>query len=168
MKLEYDEISPITGNQCVIVEADETTGIESRLCIESGYTTNDRLKTDSLDIEKYESTITEHMRSIKYIDTEAGLSWYPTFMQMPGAMLYCEEVPREEFDNTMTSRLGWKVARVIDIFGEERLKYPIPGQVGKYYTSMLDVDNAEVYDNNHFKNALDSFYSIVKEVYDED
>ena len=29
IKLEYDEKSPITGNKCVIVEADETTNQES-------------------------------------------------------------------------------------------------------------------------------------------
>ena len=37
--IECDVISPITGNKCVMVEADEKTNIESYLCLESGYTT---------------------------------------------------------------------------------------------------------------------------------
>ena len=36
LKLDYDETSPITGNVCVIVEADENTGAEHRMCMESG------------------------------------------------------------------------------------------------------------------------------------
>ena len=35
----YDAISPITGNNCVLIEADEMTNQESRICMESGYTT---------------------------------------------------------------------------------------------------------------------------------
>ena len=54
MKIDYDEISPITGNKCVIVEADENTNIESRICMESGYSTADTLKQGSNTIEKYE------------------------------------------------------------------------------------------------------------------
>ena len=29
--LDYDEISPLTGNKCVVVEADQNIGVESRL-----------------------------------------------------------------------------------------------------------------------------------------
>ena len=52
---------------------------------------------------------------------------------------------------------------MIEIFGEERLKYPVPGQEGEYFTSRLDVENANVYDTDDFKTALDELYGIVKE-----
>ena len=64
MKLEYDEISPLTGQKTVVVEADEQTNIESYICMESGYTTTDKLKIDSKEVEQYESTITELMIKI--------------------------------------------------------------------------------------------------------
>ena len=44
MNIEYDEISPITGNLCVVVEADPKVGRVSYLCMESGYTTTDYYK----------------------------------------------------------------------------------------------------------------------------
>ena len=117
MNLEYDEISPITGNKCVVVEA-------------------------------------------RHVEEDTGLVWYPTFMQMPGGMLYPEgSTPKD---------LKWKVARVVNIFGDERLQYPIPGKDGEYFTSKLDVDNANIYDTGDFKLALDSLYDIVKETIDNE
>ena len=154
MKLDYDEISPITGNKSVIVEADVNEDIQSYLCMESGFTTTDQLIKDSPYLERHEAQLTNLMLDAKYIDETTGLVWYPTFMQMPGGMLY----PEGSVNN-----IKWKVARVIEIFGEERLKYPVPGQEGEYFTSRLDVENANVYDTDDFKTALDELYGIVKE-----
>jgi len=159
MNLNYDEISPITGNKCVLIEADENTNIESRICMESGYTTNDYLKIDSDHIAKFESTITEYMSEMKYVDNELGCIWYPTFINLPGGMIYCE--PK---DNELT----WKIASVIDMNEEDRLKYPVPNKPGEYFPSRLDVDNAKTYGKYNFKNALDELYSIVLEVNNED
>ena len=78
---------------------------------------------------------------------------------MPGGMLYP--------DGTVES-LKWKVARVIPIHGEDRLGYPIPGKEGEYFTSKLDVDNANIYDTTDFKLALEDLYDIVKEAIDHE
>ena len=157
--LDYDEISPITGNKCVVVEADENVGVESRLCIQSGYTTTEFLKTDSEKVKEYEKSLTQLMIDSKFIDKETGLTWYPTFMQMPGAMLYPEGASPVD--------LKWKVAKVVPIFGEERLEYPIPGKENEYHTSRLDVENAETYEKSDFESALNKLYDIVKELYNE-
>jgi len=160
MKIDYDEISPITGNKCVIVEADENTNVESRICMESGYSTADTLKTDSKTIETYEQSLTQFMRDKKFVDEDSGLVWYPSFMQLPGGMLYCDEI-----DN---SELQWKVAGVVEISDEDRKQYPVPGKSDEYYTSRLDVDNAKTYDKYDFETALDDLYAMVKKVYNED
>ena len=76
MKLEHDSVSPITGNECVIIEADEKTGTNSYMCMESGYTTTDNFKIDSEHVETYETQITELMKNIKFEDKETGLVWY--------------------------------------------------------------------------------------------
>ena len=159
MNINYDEVSPITGNECVLIEADENTNIESRICMESGYTTNDQLKIGSNSIAKFESTITEFMRSVKYVDKELGCIWYPTFISLPNGMVYCEQKNNE---------LVWKFASVVAMSTEEQLKYPIPNKEGEYFTSRLDVDNAKTYDKYDFKAALDELYSVVLEVNNED
>ena len=80
-------------------------------------------------------------------------------MQMPGGMLYPEGT---------TKTLKWRVAKVIPIYGDERLQYPIPGKDEEYFTSKLDVDNANIYDTNDFKLALEDLYAIVKETIDHE
>ena len=64
--------------------------------------------------------------------------------------------------------ISWKVAKVVPIFGEERLQYPIPGKEGEYFTSKLDVDNANSYNMGDFKLALNDLYDIVKETLDNE
>ena len=111
MKLDYDAISPITGNECVIVEADQKTSI---------------------------ITI--------------------SFLNIPGVgMLYCSGKSQRT--------MRWEVASTVEIVGEERLKFPIPGKEGEYFTSKLDTDNAQVFKKHEFENALDHFYSLVNKVY---
>ena len=154
MKLEYDGISPITGNKCVLEEANTHDGSVSYLCMESGFTSHENLIDDSEFQIKYESQLTELMISCKFID-ENSRAWYPTFMQLPGGMLYAE--------GESSSKWDWKVATIIPIWGDERLNYPIPGKEDQYYTSRLDVDNAKTYGKDDFETALTELYSIVKE-----
>jgi len=156
--MDYDEISPLTGNKSVLVEADPNTGIESRICMESGYTTTENLKIGSQDVIDYENSgITQFMCNVKYTDDSLGTVWYPSFIQMQGTMLYCER----EQDTTNT--LIWKVARVINITENEKLKYPVPGKENEYYTSRLDVENALTFKKFQFKSALDQCYAYARE-----
>ena len=155
INLDYDETSPITGNKCVIVEADTKSGQEHRMCMESGYVTRTDLVFNSNECEIHEQGCTELMKKIKLVDKELNSVWYPTFMQMPGGMLYCEGKSAQSWN--------WRVARVIPIVGDERLNYPIVGKENEYHTSKLDVENAKTYNKNNFKDALDELYAIVKQ-----
>jgi len=89
MKLEYDAISPITKNMCVLSEADETTGVTSHMCMESGYVTTDQLINGTDAVTEYERTITQLMRNVKFVDLDTNLVWYPAFLRSAVAMLYC-------------------------------------------------------------------------------
>tara|TARA_R110001592_G_scaffold21149_3_gene85828 strand:+ start:656 stop:1135 length:480 start_codon:yes stop_codon:yes gene_type:complete len=153
MKLEYDGISPISGNKCVLEEANVHDNTVSYLCMESGFTSHEHLLEGSEFQTRYETTITDLMLSLKLTDDD-NKAWYPTFMQLPGGMLYAEGT---------SESWNWKVAQVINMEGDERLQYPVPGKTDEYYTSRLDVDNAKTYDNDNFEIALNELYSIIKE-----
>lgn len=160
MKIDYDEVSPLTGNLCVITECDEETNVTSYMCMESGFTTTEHMKIDSDMTQTYEEQITDLMRNSKFEDTERGLVWYPSFLNINGiGMLYPVGTSRED--------LKWEVTRIVPLIGEERKKYPIPGKDNEYYTSKLDVENAERFDANEFEAALDRYYIIAAEVYNE-
>ena len=160
MNLEYDAISPITGNKCVLIEADETTNQESRICMETGYTTKDIWKIDSKVVNMYEQRISQLMIDTKYIDKELDQVWYLASMTTPTTVLY----PVGN-DNT---NYHFEVAKIISIDGEERLNYPVPGKDGEYYTSKLDTENAFPFAKNEFAIAMDKFYSIITEEVNED
>ena len=57
----------------------------------------------------------------------------------------------------------FEVANIVQIEGDERLKYPIPGQDDEYYTSRLDTENAIKFEKDRFTGAMDKFYSILME-----
>ena len=153
INLNYDSVSPITGNKCVIEQANPTTNSTSYLCMESGFTSSEELIDGSKFQKNFEVSCTDLMISCKVLD-DNNRAWYPGFLQMPGGMLYCEGKSNQSW--------SWKVAQIVPIIGDERLNYPVPGQENHYHTSRLDVENAKTYDKNDFKNALDDLYSIVK------
>lgn len=153
MKLEYDAISPITKNMCVLSEPDETTGIMSYMCMESGYVTTDQLIDGTDQLVEFEKGLTGLMRKIKFVDPETNLVWYPAFLRSPYAMLYCV--------GNDASDMLWQVAKVVDLPKEQHDKYLVPGSDGEFYTSMIDTANATSYDKALFENALDLFYEII-------
>ena len=157
MNLDYDSASPITGNNCVLEESNPHDNTTSFLCMESGFTSHEHLIEGSDFQKRYEERLTELMLSCKFICLETNKAWYPTFMQLPGGMLYAEGKSSKDWK--------WKVSQIVEIKGEDRLNYPVPGKEGEYYTSRLDVENSKTYDNNDFETALDELYSIVKEQY---
>ena len=157
MKLEYDAISPITKNMCVLSEADDENGVTSHMCMESGYVTTEQLVQGSEAVTEYETSITQLMRKLKFVDSETNLAWYPAFLRSPIAMLYCSGTSAED--------MVWEVAKIIELPESQQNKYPIPGRDGEFYNTMIDTINATVYDKSLFENALDCFYEIITEHY---
>ena len=157
IKLEYDEISPITNNLCVLVEASDT-GLNSYICMESGFGTNDLLRIGSDDVNIYEERISQLMRDVKYIDETRGLIWYPSYIHVGSYVLYC-------IGSTIKD-LAWEVAPIVSLSEEESKQYPVPGRENEYFTSRIDIGAAQFYID--FNTALTSLYSNVAAVYQKD
>jgi hypothetical protein len=158
MKLEFDEISPFSKQKTVLVEADQSTNVESRICLGTGYTTRDNWTIGSELIDNYDTQVTELMRDTKFEDHDLGTVWYLSTMQTPAAMLY---------PAGSANRWAWQVSPVEYLLGEERKKYPIPGRTNEYYTSRLATEKAEDFEQSDFKAAMDHFYKLVQEHYEE-
>lgn len=156
MKLDYDEISPITNNLCVLVEALDN-GMNSYMCMESGFVTNDMLRIDSDMVSQYEQHMSQLMRDVKYVDEPRGLVWYPTYMQVGNFALYCT--------GTSAKDLGWEIATIVPLSEEDSKNYPIPGQEGQYFTSRIDTDNSQFFVD--FTSAMNAMYGSVAKLYHE-
>lgn len=159
LKLEYDSISPITGNLCVLEEADENTNTVSYICMESGYASNERLYDGSQVQQAYELGCTELMKSMVVVD-EDNRAWYPSFFSFPSGMLYIHGTSKDD--------CKWCVARIVAIPEDEQKNYPIPGMEDAYYATKLDVENATQFDKDDFSSALDLLYEDLQKFYDED
>ena len=156
IKLDYDEISPITNNLCVIVEALDN-GMNSYMCMESGFVTNDTLCIGSDMIDTYEEHISQLMRDVKYIDESRGLVWYPTYIQVGHFVLYCT--------GTSMKDIGWEVAQIVPLTDDEMKNYPIPGRGTEFYQSRVDIESAKFYID--FESAMNALYANVEKFYHE-
>lgn len=88
MKLDYDEISPVTGNKCVLVEAlDAANGIYSKICIESGYYSTTYMHPTNEALEKIEASMPDLIRDSKRTDL-LGFNWYLASLNLGVVMLY--------------------------------------------------------------------------------
>ena len=154
LKLEYDDQSPFTGNQCVLIEADEKTGSESRICMESGYTTMDKFQVDTDIVKAYERQVPQLYKDTKYVDQILNQVWYLSTMRTDKACLYA--------DGTTKDNYTWKLAYVKELTSEERKQYPVDGKENEYHTHKVDVQNALSFDRNDFKGAMDKFYEAMR------
>jgi hypothetical protein len=132
---DLTEISPFTGKKSVIVET-TAAGIETRICMDTGFTTNSEYKIGSDKIEEVEKSTTQLIRELRYTDDSLGQYWYPTTAMFSTGMIYPEGT---------TEKWNWVYAPIIEVPEEEQEKYPIPGKPGEYYTTRLATDVAEYY-----------------------
>jgi hypothetical protein len=159
LKLEFDDISPFTGNKCVLIEADENTGMESRICMESGMTTTDRFIVGSRAIEQYEKFVPELYKDTKFVDQTLNQVWYLSTMRTHVACLYAQGTTKDDYD--------WRLAMVKMLDADERKKYPVDGKEGEFHTHIVDVENAKQFGRNEFKAAIDEFYAIIGKNWNE-
>tara|TARA_R110000824_G_scaffold389607_1_gene585779 strand:- start:3648 stop:4175 length:528 start_codon:yes stop_codon:yes gene_type:complete len=153
IKLEYDDISPFTGNKCVLIEADSSNDVESRICMESGYTTSDKFTVGSPEILVYEQMIPQLYKDTKFVDQTINQVWYLSTMRTPLGCLYADGQTKDDF--------VWKLAKVEVLTPEERKEFPVEDKEGEYHTHRIDIDNAEEFPKNDFKAAIDKFYELL-------
>ena len=109
MKVDTTEISPFTGKKSVVVE--EYNNVETRICMDTGFTTNSEYKTDSDKIEEFESTTSELIRNLRYTDEELGQYWYPTTVMFTNGIIYPE--------GGLTDWM-WVYAHIVELTEEEK------------------------------------------------
>ena len=125
----------------------ETTenDITTYLCLRCGYTSNSLLKQDSKSLEEVMKTTPQLAKDLQIYDYIRELYWIPTVINMGDRGIIYPEGTADSWK--------WKYAKVTDVPKESQKDYPIPGKDGEYYTTMLDVENAEEFENTEFLQA---------------
>tara|TARA_R100000008_G_C3569565_1_gene161209 strand:+ start:433 stop:897 length:465 start_codon:yes stop_codon:yes gene_type:complete len=138
--------SPITGTDKCFIET--FNGIDSYMCMDSGYTTNSTYKCDSDVIRGVEKSAPKIIKDLKFVDKKLGLVWYPSVMQIPGVgMIFPDGSDKDNW--------GWSVAKEVKLNEEEQKKYPIPSKKGEFYKSKLDMENLKSFDKDKFELACE-------------
>lgn len=153
MKGSYDEMSPITGTLCVLVEEDPETKIVSKICMESGFTTTGYLTEEyENEILKWENSLPEIARKVRIKD-DFGFFWYPVMLATSEASIIPVPDSEEVFN--------WEVCRIIQLSEEEKQDYPRLDTEG-YYDSIIDHKSVRRYGHGSFEQAYDYFTSLLK------
>ena len=155
MKIDTTEISPFTDKKSVVIE--EHNGVETRICMDTGFTTNSLYKIGSDKIEEFESTTAELIKSLRYTDDELGQYWYPTTVMFTHGIIYPE--------GGLTD-WQWVFAPIVKLTEEEKKNYPIPGKKDEYYETRIAIDMAEKYDHKDFRSVCKRV-GLAKEVVSE-
>jgi hypothetical protein len=153
-RFTFDEISPITNNLCVLVDKDSSTGLWSKLCTESGYTTNSFLVEGSKTLEELKEKIPKFVYElIKY---DKGYAWVLSMNSTSKASMF-------PILDTNTSDYKWQVVPFKMLNEEESKNYPNPDKPGEFYNTVVDFENASTFDKGKFLEAFDQFMLISKE-----
>tara|TARA_R100001015_G_C4634968_1_gene202889 strand:- start:4781 stop:5260 length:480 start_codon:yes stop_codon:yes gene_type:complete len=146
------EVSPISGKESVIVET--VNEKISRICMDSGYMTNDDFSFDNIElIEKYEESMPQIIIDNKYKDEDLQQWWYLTTVQFTTGMIY--PMPNS------TKGYDWAFSPVVQIPESEQSKFPIPGKEGEFYKTRLDTEATERYTNSDFRGVCKRAGAVV-------
>lgn len=153
MKSNYDEISPISNTLSVLVETDDATGITSKICMDSGYTTNSFLIDGSDTLTKLESNIAKVAYNLRFVDSNRNV-WIPCMQATDTASIY--PIPDESDENSFL----WQVTPIKRLSEDESRKYPDPNNIGKYLENYIDFENSVNFSKDKFIDAFKHFVDI--------
>ncbi len=128
------------------------TPVSAYLCVSCGYTSTTLHKADSEFIKTYELSLPELFRDLKFIDSESNV-WYPIVLNFPTLGVIFP-------DGTSTLNWSWRAVPVVPVDEDEKNKYPIPGEEGKYYETKADMDGSRLYPQGQFYEAC-KFLGII-------
>lgn len=126
--------------------------VSAYLCMSCGYTTTSLHKKDSQFIADYEATFPELFKDLKFVD-ETDVVWYPMVLNFPTLGLVFP-------DGTSSLNWSWRAVPVVPVGEEERDKYPIPGEEGKFYETKADMEGSRLYPQGQFYEAC-KFLGII-------
>ena len=137
--------SPIDGsNNCFKVFTEPATD-EHYLCMSTGYMASSHFKLGDDKFQREMNNSPELVKALQHYDDETGLIWIPTVLNMGKLGMIFPEGNLESW--------SWCYAKNIEIPEDEQKNYPIPGKDGEFFSSRLDIENAQRYENNQFMEA---------------
>jgi hypothetical protein len=146
-------ICPRCGSDACYVD-EVNADIKTYFCYGCGFQTNSLMKEGETFYEEQIETLPELYKDLLYTD-EDGKKWMPSAINLPQqGMIFANG---NNSENWM-----WSAVKAVPVLEEEKTKYPIPGQPGKYYEWRMDMTTISHFPERDYMEAL-SYIGVLPE-----
>ena len=134
---------------------DETTpNILTYFCYGGGFQTNSLMKEGEEFYEQQIAMLPELYKDLLNKDDD-GTIWMPSTINLPQqGMVFANGPSKEDW--------GWAAVKAVSVTDEEKEKYPIPNQKGKFYEWRMDMTTLKMFVKRDYMEAL-SYIGVLPE-----
>ena len=134
------------GDLCY--ETQVTPEITNWMSLSCGYWTNSLMKEDEEFYNEQIEILPELYKALAWKDENTDLIWLPQTINDPQkGMVFANG---NDIDNWK-----WAAVKAVPVNEEEKFKFPIPKQPGKFYEWRMDMNTLQHFDERDFIDALE-------------
>ena len=131
---------------CYVVQT--TPEITSYFSLSSGFWTNSLLTEGSEFYKEQFETLPELYKELAWKDPNTNLIWLPQSPNLPKqGMVFA--------NGTSAADWKWSAVQSVEVKDEEKTKYPIPNQPGKFYEYRMSMESMKHFGQEDFIDALE-------------
>jgi hypothetical protein len=133
------------GDLCYVIEV--TPEIKNYSSLSCGYWTNSLMTKDSDFHKEQMEALPELYKDLAWEDPETKLIWLPQTINEPKqGMVFANGASADNWK--------WAAVKAVPVSEEEKHKYPIPKQPGKFYEFRMDMETLQHFEERDFIEAL--------------
>jgi hypothetical protein len=133
------------GDLCYVIEV--TPEIKTYSSLSCGYWTNSLMTKGSDFYNEQMETLPELYKDLAWEDPETKLVWLPQTINEPKqGMVFANGVNADNWK--------WAAVKAVPVLEEEKEKYPIPKQPGKFYEFRMNMETLQHFEERDFIEAL--------------
>jgi hypothetical protein len=153
--MKQDELticSRCLGDACYVDKVNQD--ITTQFCFSCGFQTNSLMKEGEEFYEQQIALLPELYKDLLNKDDD-GVVWMPSTVNVPSqGMIFANGPSKTDW--------GWAAVKAVPVTDEEKEKYPILGQKGKYYEWRMDMTTLQMFPEREFMDAL-SYIGVIPE-----
>jgi len=140
------------SDACYVEEVNQE--LSTYFCYGCGFQTNSLMKDDSEFYKEQISILPELYKDLLEKD-EDGIIWMPSTINLPQqGMIFANGPSKNDW--------GWAAVKAVPVTEEEKEKYPIPSQKGKFYEWRMDMTTLKMFVKRDYMEAL-SYIGVLPE-----
>ena len=133
------------GDLCYVIEV--TPEIKNYSSLSCGFWTNSLMTEGSDFYNEQMEVLPELYKDLAWKDPETELVWLPQTINEPRqGMVFA--------NGTSADNWKWAAVKAVPVTEEEKEKYPIPKQPGKFYEFRMDMETLSYFEERDFIEAL--------------